>query len=146
MDWRFSLKVELTRKADRFDVRGKEKGGTQVILRCCVYAACAELEETEGRTVGCRWMASSTLGTSQGKCHLVVTYTARLLPKQGNNKNNSKKTLLLGHTSLYRFEVFFYYKELSNFLHLRLKCDRQTFFIYLNNNTVSCRRPFYLRS
>ena len=56
MDWRFSLKVELTRKADRFDVRGKEKGGTQVILRCCVYAACAELEETEGRTVGCKML------------------------------------------------------------------------------------------
>ena len=36
MDGRFILQAEVTRKADRFDVRGEQKGGTRIILRCCV--------------------------------------------------------------------------------------------------------------
>lgn len=36
MDGRFILQAEITRKADGFDVRGEQKGGTRIILRCCV--------------------------------------------------------------------------------------------------------------
>lgn len=41
MDWRFSLKVELTRKADKFDVRGEEKEKH----RCCLPSMCRVRED-----------------------------------------------------------------------------------------------------
>lgn len=38
MNWRFILQVEVSGNADRFDVRGEEKGVARIILGLCVQA------------------------------------------------------------------------------------------------------------
>lgn len=85
-----------------------------------------ELEKTKGRTVSL-WAASGEIMSSildiKWQLGSILRHTAWLLLKKENN--NKKTFFLTGHTSLGRFEVFFYYKRLGNFLCHRLKCERQ---------------------